>query len=77
MTSYVPATEDDRQGMLAEIGVDSIEALFADVPEGLRLSRKLALGDGLSEQEVFAELRALAARNLSTEEQISFLGAGM
>src|SRR6202453_2410896 len=63
--------------MLASIGVASIQDLFADIPEALRLRRPLALDDGLSEQEVYAELRALAARNTSTEDEITFLGAGM
>src|ERR1035437_714329 len=63
--------------MLATIGVQSIEELFADIPAALRLARPLALDDGLSEQEVYAELRALAARNVSAEDQLSFLGAGM
>src|SRR6202161_3121073 len=63
--------------MLASIGVASIEDLFAAIPEALRVRRPLALDDGLSEQEVYAELRALAARNSSTEDEISFLGAGM
>jgi glycine dehydrogenase subunit 1 len=63
--------------MLDAIGVSSIGELFADIPESLRLSAPLALGDGLSEQEVYDELRALAARNASTEDEISFLGAGM
>jgi glycine dehydrogenase subunit 1 len=63
--------------MLAQIGVRSIEELFADIPAALRLSEALALDDGLSEQEVYDELRALAARNASTEDEISFLGGGM
>src|SRR5439155_15479299 len=37
----------------------------------------LALDPGLSEQEVYVELRALAARNASTEDELSFLGGGM
>ncbi len=77
MTAYVSATDDDRREMLATIGVSSIEELFADIPEGLRLRRELALDAGLSEQEVYEELRALAARNISTEDELSFLGAGM
>ncbi len=77
MSSYVSATDQDRREMLATIGVDSIEELFADIPAGLRLRRELALGPGLSEQEVFEELRALAARNSSTDDELSFLGAGM
>jgi glycine dehydrogenase subunit 1 len=81
MSSYVSATEQDRRDMLAEIGVSSIEDLFADIPARLRLDGLDgdggALGPGLSEQEVYEELRALAARNVSSEDELSFLGAGM
>ena len=77
MTRYTSATDADRAEMLAAIGVGSIDDLFADVPAGLRLSDGLRLDAGLSEQEVDAELRALAARNVSTEDELSFLGAGM
>jgi glycine dehydrogenase subunit 1 len=77
VSSYVSATDADREEMLAEIGVGSIEELFADIPAAIRLARPLALDDGRSEQEVFEELRALAARNVSTDDEVSFLGAGM
>ncbi len=77
MSSYVSATDGDRREMLATIGVESIEELFADIPAALRLGRPLALGPGQSEQEVYDELRGLAARNVSTEDEVSFLGAGM
>jgi glycine dehydrogenase subunit 1 len=77
MSRYTSATDTDRQEMLAAIGVDSIDALFADIPANLRLSAPLDLGSGLAEQEVYDELRALAARNVSTEDEVSFLGAGM
>jgi glycine dehydrogenase subunit 1 len=78
MSSYVSATDADRTAMLAEIGVSSIEELFADIPERLRLhGADGTLGPGRSEQEVYEELRALAARNVSSEDEISFLGAGM
>jgi glycine dehydrogenase subunit 1 len=63
--------------MLAQIGVASVEELFTDIPAALRLTESLALDDGLSEQEVYDELRALAARNSCTEDEISFLGGGM
>ncbi len=63
--------------MLAAIGADSIDALFADVPEGVRLNRALDLPDGKPEQEVHGYLRDLAALNVSTEDEVSFLGAGM
>jgi glycine dehydrogenase subunit 1 len=77
MTSYVSTTKDDREQMLAEIGLGSLEELFVDIPERLRLREPLALDDPLSEQEVFEELRELAARNTSVEAEVSFLGAGM
>jgi glycine dehydrogenase subunit 1 len=78
VSRYTSATDDDRRDMLAAIGVDSIEELFADIPAGVRLDRPLSgLGDGLSEQEVFEEFRGLAARNVSAEDETSFLGAGM
>src|SRR4051794_12296476 len=64
--------------MLAEIGVASLDALFdAQVPEGVRLGRELDLPAGLPEQDVFAHLRELAERNVSVEDEVSFLGGGM
>jgi glycine dehydrogenase subunit 1 len=77
MTRYTSVTDADLSEMLAAIGVGSIDELFADIPAGLRLDRPLPLGEGLSEHEVFEELRALAARSTSAEDEISFLGAGM
>src|SRR5436305_4978422 len=77
MTRYTSATDQDQREMLEAIGVGGIDDLFADIPERLRLNRPLALEQGLSEQEVYEELRALAARNVSTEDELSFLGAGL
>ena len=77
MSRYTAATDADRQAMLAAIGVASIDDLFADVPEDLRLGRPLELPDGKAEQDVYGYLRTLAARNVSTDDEISFLGAGM
>ncbi len=77
MSRYTSVTDDDLREMLATIGVGSVEDLFGDVPAGLRLQQPLALDAGLSEQEVFGELRALAARNRSAEDEVTFLGAGM
>ncbi len=63
--------------MLERIGVGSVDELFADVPKSVRLGRPLDLPQGKPEQEVYAYLRDLAARNTSAEDEISFLGAGM
>src|ERR1017187_4789023 len=64
--------------MLAAIGFGSVRELFdRQIPEGVRLARPLDLPDGLGEQDVYAHLRDLAARNSSVEDELSFLGAGM
>ncbi len=77
MSRYTSATDADRREMLERIGVGSIEDLFADVPAAVRLGRPLDLPGGMAEQEVYEYLRELAAQNVSTEDEVSFLGAGM
>ncbi|HWH06110.1 MAG TPA: aminomethyl-transferring glycine dehydrogenase subunit GcvPA [Gaiellaceae bacterium] len=74
---YLPLTERDREAMLATIGADSVEALFADVPAGVRLGRALELEPPLSEAELVAHLAELASRNVDTTRELSFLGAGI
>ena len=46
--------------MLAAIGVETIDDLFAEIPEGVRLGRALNLPAGKPEQEVYSYLRDLA-----------------
>ena len=54
MSRYTSATDADRREMLDAIGVESIDELFAAVPEGVRLGRPLDLPPGKPEQEVYA-----------------------
>jgi glycine dehydrogenase subunit 1 len=77
MSRYTAVTEQDLEEMLGAIGVGSLDDLFADIPEGVRLGRDIDLPDGRSEQEVYEHLADLAARNVHAEAEISFLGAGM
>jgi glycine dehydrogenase subunit 1 len=77
VSRYTSVTDSDLEAMLSEIGVASVEELFRDIPSELRLGRPLDLDAGRSEQEVYEELRALAEANVSTEDEVSFLGAGM
>jgi glycine dehydrogenase subunit 1 len=74
---YLSLTDADREAMLAEIGVDSIDELFRDIPEGVRFRGRLDLEPPLAEQELVAHLTELAERNVSTGEELSFLGAGI
>ncbi len=73
--SYVPHTDRERADMLAAIGVGRIEDLFADVPAKVRFPR-LDLPPPASEPELAREMRALAARNVTGDPSLSFLGAG-
>ena len=77
MTRYTSATERDREQMLAQIGVRSIDDLFEDIPATVRLDRPLELPDGMPEAAVYERMAELAARNASAESEITFLGAGM
>src|ERR687897_3024907 len=77
MSRYTGATEEDLREMLGAIGVESLEDLFTDIPESVRLGRELELPPGRSEQEVYEHLASLAARNRSAEDEITFVGAGM
>jgi glycine dehydrogenase subunit 1 len=71
---YGPHTADDRERMLAALGIDSVDELFADIPAPLRASR-LDLPEPEPELELAARLEGLAARNRT--DLASFLGAGV
>ncbi len=75
--SYLALTESDRKEMLAAIGATSVEELFRDIPERVRLRRELDLEPALSEPELAAHLGELARRNAGTQSELSFLGAGI
>ncbi len=77
MTRYTTTTPEDLAEMLAAIGVGSVDELFGAVPQDMRFQGRLDLPVGLSEHEVFDHLRDLAARNVSSEDELCFLGAGM
>src|SRR5712691_11719788 len=63
--------------MLDQIGVSSIAELFRDIPAGVRFDRELDLEPPLTEHELQRHLEELAARNVDTTRELSFLGAGI
>lgn len=74
---YLPLTEADRADMRAAIGVDTIDALFDDVPAAARTDGVIAgLPLHQSEMAVERHLSALAARNTAAGQSAFFCGAG-
>jgi glycine cleavage system P protein (glycine dehydrogenase) subunit 1 len=73
---FMPHTEVDIVSMLEAIGAGSIDELVAQVPARLRESAAINLPPGRTEQEVAAELAALAALNGGANGYSSFLGGG-
>jgi len=75
--TYIPHTEDEVASMLAFLGLDHIDQLFAAVPPALRLQRGLELADGAGEPDVLAHLDAYAAANRArTDRLVCFAGGG-
>ena len=74
---YLPLSDSDRGQMLRVIGAGSIEELFRDVPEELRLKGPI---DGLpmhaSEMAVERHMTALSRKNMVAGDVPFFLGCG-
>jgi len=73
--TYIPHTEAERSQMLAAIGVESLDELYADLPAAMRFP-DLALPEPASEMEVMEDLQLLSEANLHVRQASCFLGAG-
>lgn len=76
MAGYIPNTKEQQREMLAAAGMSGFGELFADIPESVLLNRQLDIPSALSEPEVMAHLRELAAKNSNTDDYTCFLGTG-
>lgn len=75
--TYIPISPQEREAMLAEIGVESLDALFDAVPANHRFP-KLDLPTALTEMEAAGLLAEIASSNENVHgDLVSFLGAGM
>src|ERR1019366_3688263 len=71
---HIGPSQQDIEEMLAVVGVSSIEELVAEtLPEGIRQSAPLEIGDALSETDALARVREMAARN---QVMTSLIGMG-
>src|SRR5690554_4045401 len=73
---YIPLTQTEREEMLAVLGLESVEELFAEIPREMVLTDDLPLPDALSEAELIEHFRQLAAKNKDLTSVVSFMGAG-
>ena len=74
---YIPnSIQETKQEMLQEIGIKTIDELYADIPQRLRLNRMLNLPKALSEQQVRHHIETSLGKNKSTKDIPTFLGAG-
>ncbi|MGD1011921.1 MAG: aminomethyl-transferring glycine dehydrogenase subunit GcvPA [Acidimicrobiales bacterium] len=74
---FVPHTDAEIAEMLAFIGLDDLEGLFAEIPAALRLAGGLDLPKGISEPDLAWRLDELASRNRACgRELVCFAGAG-
>ncbi len=73
---YLPLTPDDRAGMLARIGVATVDDLFSDIPADKLLKEPVNLPHHASELAVERKLGALAQKNVPASSVPFFVGAG-
>ncbi|NCE64174.1 aminomethyl-transferring glycine dehydrogenase subunit GcvPA [Pseudoflavonifractor sp. 524-17] len=64
MSSYLCSTSDERQAMLAELGMKSMDDLFVDVPEEVMIKGPLNLPNPKSELEIRRTMESLADQNV-------------
>ena len=74
---YIPHTDEDIKQMLATIGVSSIDELFVEIPDGLKLKEPLNVPDGMDEYSLGRYMAGLAGKNLDSTKLDWFLGAGL
>ena len=74
MRSYVPNTPAERKEMLKAIGLESMDDLFSDIPEDLKLNRPLDLPAPMSEMEIRDLITGYVLQN--DEGGLLFRGAG-
>src|SRR5437764_4146497 len=73
---YIPNSPEERDEMLATVGLTNAGELFRSIPADIQLGRKLNVTEALAESEVIAEMERMAARNTGAAKT-SFLGAGI
>ena len=70
---HISMNEADTQAMLEKVGASSMEELIGQtIPNAIRLKQELNISEPLSEQEMLAHSKELAAKNLMFDNYIGF-----
>src|SRR6476659_9235160 len=69
---YIPNATEDVKEMLAIVGVDSVDRLFDTIPDDVKLKELLDVPGPWSELEARRWFRALAAKNKTSADHLSF-----
>jgi len=72
---YISNTDNEREKMLAIIGVKNFEELLNNIPSKLQLKKPIQLDEAYSEMEITNKISELATKNLTNTN--SFLGGGI
>jgi glycine dehydrogenase subunit 1 len=74
--NFIPNTEQDRKDMMELLGISSIDELFADIDDTMKIKEPLDLPAPLSELEIVNHIGAMGGANSHVSDYSSFLGAG-
>ncbi|MGA9234715.1 MAG: glycine dehydrogenase, partial [Desulfobacterales bacterium] len=73
---YLPHTPEDIADMLAQVGVENLDALFATIPKDCCCRLDMKLPQALTEWELNDHMDALAARTAVSPDYKVYMGAG-
>lgn len=75
---YIPnSVPANKEAMMQKIGIKNIDELYEDIPEHLRLRKKMNIPQAiLSEVNLKRHVNNILSKNTSCEENLSFLGGG-
>jgi glycine dehydrogenase subunit 1 len=75
---YLPLTPQDEKAILAKIGLSSFQELLDRViPPDIQHRGTIGMPPAMSETEICSLLKTMTGQNASTDEFVSFLGAGV
>ena len=74
MFKYFPHTQDDLKAMLEKVGVDSLDALYSQIPESIRFRGDYKIPSEMSEMEVRQLFEKLGSLN---KQLTCFAGMGV